>query len=115
MSINADVIPLTLHLSSVMFLNSSTAFVVSSDEIASLNVTSINVVLSLYILSFTSCGKLSTGILVPVASTILTTFSTPCIFLTSVSSFAISFDFIFSKTTIENAPISKSSERIFSP
>ena len=108
-------IPLILQRSSVMSLNFSIVSIVVSDEMLSLKVTSKIVFPSLYTLSFISFGIISTGMLVPRASEIPTTFSTLSISLNLSSSFKISFVFIFSNTTIEYAPILKSSERIFSP
>ena len=75
-SINVAVIPLILHLSSVISLIFSTELIVSSDDICSLNVTSIIVLLSSYNLSCTSFGNISFGISVPIISAILITFST---------------------------------------
>ena len=109
-------IPLILHLSSVIFLNFSIDFIVSSDEIASLNVTIISVEPSLYTLSFISSGSISIGISSPTTSAMLAQISTLSIsFFTFSSSLRISFVGILSNTTIEYAPVLKSFESISSP
>ena len=106
------VIPPTLVEESVIFLISSTASRVFSFEVDSVNVISINSALPLDTLATTSLGSISFGIVVPVKSVKLTTFSTPSIFFILSSNIKISYELIFSTTTVENAPILKSSARI---
>ena len=74
-STKAD-IPLILHCLSAIFLNCSIDSNVLSEEIPSLKVTKIAVSPSLYAISFTSSGSISSGIFEPSKSATLATFST---------------------------------------
>ena len=71
--------------------------------------------MSLYNSSFTSSGNISTGILVPSTSAPDITFATLSTCFISSSNFNMSFVSISSNKIIENAPILKSSDNIFSP
>ena len=108
-------IPPILTFSSEIFLISSTAANVLSSLVEFSNRTRINSLLSLATFDVISSGNISTGIFVPAKSLILTTFVTESICLYFSSSSNISLLDIFSTTTMENAPIWKSSVNISSP
>ena len=109
------VIPLTVLESLTVSRICSTALIVLSFDVDSLNVTTI-IVLSLFVTLFTiSDGNMSIGIVSSVMSAILITSFTPSMSFILSSSFSISWFDILSTVTNEKAPIPNSSVRMSCP